>query len=192
MKKTAAFLLTFIITLSAVLAQVQQTTTFNSQQYHKVNGKWHLLDNLQQRLIPLSPNSISVKYHQSVTTSQIQSFEQQHGLTFIRKNVLHWYDYSFSTNEDLFQKSSAVQSSNLVELVEVVAPIDFQIVPNDPLCYDPPSQLWPQWGIDKAKVDKAWDKTTGDPSVVWTIIAQEWIGGTRILPRLPEQPVHFG
>lgn len=170
MKKQFIFFNVICFYTGSFFAQVQQTTSFNSQQYHKVNGQWYLLDNLQQQLIPLSPNNISVKYHQGVTASQIQNFEQQHELKLIRKNILRWYDYKFSLNADLFQKCSAVQNSNLVELVEVVAPVDFQIIPNDPLCYDPPTQIWPQWGIEKAKVDKAWDKTTGDPSVVWALI----------------------
>lgn len=126
---------------------------------------WHLLQDGEQ--IPVSSDMITLKFLQGTNQSQISTFENQYDLNFRQMAETGWYDYSFSTAGNLMVRCNAIQNEAIVELVEISSRIDLLMIPNDSaVITDPFGQVWNQYSIPNSRVEKAWDKTTGDPSVV--------------------------
>lgn len=161
----AIFLLPFFC-----FAQELQTTVFNGETFHKLSGKYYILDNAEQQLIPVSSKHISLKFNAEPSPTQLQTFESQFNLSFIRKSPSGWCDYILSSTTDLFEQCTSIQNSTLVELVEPSSLVQFQKIPNDSAAYYSAGQYWYSWGIPVSKVDKAWDKTTGDPSIIAAVL----------------------
>ena len=81
-----------------------QTKEFQNNNYQKVDGKWYLVSDGDQK-VPVVENTLTLKYAEGVTEEAIKSLESEHGLTLIRKAATGWCDYTLTAESDLFAKA---------------------------------------------------------------------------------------
>src|SRR5690606_1921338 len=87
---TQTGLLLIALTLICQNLLAQDSTTlrnFNGNQYVNMEGKWYLVNPSDQHKTLISENTITIKFQNSTTTQQINSFEQNNNLQLLRKTA---------------------------------------------------------------------------------------------------------
>jgi subtilisin family serine protease len=161
--KTNVFILLFFMALIKINAQTKQ---INDRIYEKIDGLWYQIEGSQQYLV--SENVITVKFISSASERSISSFILSYNLTKKRQNALGFYDFSLNASTDVTTLVEELNSNPIIEIVELNTLGSYNAIPDD-------QNYTNQWylgneslgGID---AEKAWNKTTGDPSVKIAII----------------------
>jgi len=144
-----------------------ETRVFNGIQYHKLGSNWQLFDQSSNTFRLVAHDLISIKLPKNASESQIGLLENNHNLSLESFLETGWADFSVTLNGDLLDKCDSIMGYGFVLDVELSVEGTSLLQANDScLTTSPPSQ----WSIDVAKVDEAWDYTTGDTSVILAVI----------------------
>jgi len=170
--KFYASVLAFSLITSVCMAQ---TIEFQSNSYEMINGQWHLVSTPDGQKFPIVNNTITLKYEVSTAESDINNFESQHNLVFLRKAITGWYDYEITGDANIFDVSTLLMESSFVNNLEIPTIGTYTIVPDD--------TIYPNmWHLNQANgndIDAAlaWDITTGDPSVIVAVLDSgvDWV-----------------
>lgn len=152
----------FLLALITVGASAQ-ITEFQNNQYEMIDGKWHLISPIDGQKFQIEDNTVTLKYEASASATQIQNFESQHNLIFLRKAMTGWYDYTLPANQNVFDLVGNMGESSLVQNIEIPTIGTYTLVPDDSLYNN-------QWYLNQGSdvdisAEEAWDTTTGSPNV---------------------------
>jgi hypothetical protein len=163
-------LFAFLLLLSSNVMG-QNNISVAGRNYVKYGNTWFLLWGAAQDTFRVDTAIITIKFHESVSSTDITNFETQNQLTKIRQNDLKFIDYQIPslTNVFDFVQNIALPSS-LIESVDINTLGRWTIIPNDP-----GFTFGALWFLDQASnVDinapEAWNITTGCPNVTVAII----------------------
>ncbi len=163
-----------LILLSFAALTNAETIYINNRQYDKIDGQWYQIENDYQ--YEVNNSVITVKFHDNVTQTQIDSVNIAHGCNVIKFNILEYYDLAIPKNSDPLEVVQDYLDSELTEIAEPNNFGEFSSVPDDPNYDD-------QWHHHAEPIEfgiesyKAWDIETGDPSVIIGILDS----GTEVL-----------
>ena len=157
------------------LGSFAQVAQFQDNQYEFIDGKWHLISPEDGTRFQIVDNTLTVKFDSAASVTQIREFETQNNLTFLRKALTGWHDYEVAAGVDIFALANNVGETSLVSNVEIPTMGFYTLVPDDSLY----NNLWHlnQGNDIDISAEEAWDITTGDPSVIVSVLDSgvDWI-----------------
>lgn len=157
----------FLLYCVSLLGQAEMTSRiYQNDTYYFVNGNWCLFDESNHTFIELSTSQVSVKFLDNITATQLQGFSEENNMTLLRQALTGWTDFSFTPPSDILDFCDALLLDPLVENVEVTAPLEFFLTPNDSAYQDIYTNTLYQWSLPQVGITSAWNITTGDPDIV--------------------------
>ena len=95
-----------------------QTREFQNNRYQQIDGNWYLVSGNDQKFAIIE-NTLTLKYTEGVDEAQIEAFEQEFGLSRLRKSSAGWYDYEVAPGGNIFKKCDAMLKTGVASKVEI-------------------------------------------------------------------------